>query len=98
MILSPQHKFKLQLASYYIPALCYSKTILDTQAMIHIQERLIGLLQKKSKRGGRVHGRIHAILFWKAPLEILDLSLYPKTFTAENSANLFDTPWKFQSQ
>ena len=56
MILSRQHKFKLQLASYYIPVLCYSKTILDTQAMKHIQERLIGLLQKKSKWGGGFTG------------------------------------------
>ena len=40
----------------------------------------------------------------KSPLEILDLSLYPKklhrkkTFTPGNSANLCDIPWKFQSQ
>ena len=37
-------------------------------------------------------------------MEILDLSLYPKKFwrkkayTPGNSANLFDTPWKFLSQ
>ena len=38
IILSPQHQFKLQLASYYIPVLCYSKTILDTRAMIHLRK------------------------------------------------------------
>ena len=43
-------------------------------------------------------------LSWKGTLEILDLSLYPKksrrkkAFAPGNSANLCNTPWKFQSQ
>ena len=42
--------------------------------------------------------------FWKSPLEVLDLSLYPKkiwrekNFTPGNSVNLCDIPWKMQSQ
>ena len=57
------------------------------------------LFQKKSKQGG-----VEDILFWKAPLEILGLSLYPKkfrrkkAFTLGNSVNLCDAPLKFQSQ
>ena len=35
MILSPQHKFKLATVNGLIPVLCYSKTILDTQAMVY---------------------------------------------------------------
>ena len=56
----------------------------------------IGLFQKK--------WGVEDILFWKAPLGSLDLSLYPrkfqrkKVFTPGNSANLCDTPWRFQSQ
>ena len=44
------------------------------------------------------------VLFWKTPLEFLDLSLNPQkfrrkqAFTSENSAKLWHTPWKFQSQ
>ena len=47
---------------------------------------------------------VEDIIFGKAPLEILDLSQYPKKFRRKkafnpgNSANLCDTLWKFQSQ
>ena len=58
----------------------------------------MGYSRKYPNRG------VEDILFWKASLEILDLSLYPKkfqrkkAFTPWNSAKLCDTPWKFQSQ
>ena len=43
-------------------------------------------------------GEVEDILFWKNPLEFLDLSLYPykfrrkEAFTPGNSAKLCDTP------
>ena len=64
------------------------------------QERIMeGAIPEKIQTGG-----VEDILFRKAPLEILDLSLYPtkirrkKALNPGNSANLCDTPWKFQSQ
>ena len=65
---------------------------------IPTHKTFIGLFQKKSKQGGL------DILFWKSPLEILDLSLYPKkfqrkkAFTLGNSVNLSATHWKFLKQ
>ena len=61
-----------------------------------LEKHYNGLFHKKSKQGWGVED----ILFWKAPLESLDLSLYPKkfqrkkAFTPGNSVNLCDTPWK----
>ena len=66
--------------------------------MVKIANKIdnVGLFQKKSKQG------VEDIHFPKTPLEVLDLSLYPKKFlrkqalTPGNSAKLSDTPRKFQ--
>ena len=61
---------------------------------------LFGFSRKNPNRGGVED--IDTLL--ESPLEILDMSLYPKkfrrkkAFTPGNSANLFDNPWKLQSK
>ena len=60
---------------------------------------IFGFSRKNPSRGGFEHKDT----LLKSPLEILDMSLYPKKFRREkaftpgNSANLCDNPWKFQS-
>ena len=59
---------------------------------------IFGFSRKNPSRGGVED--IDTLL--KNPLEILDMSLYPKkfrrkkAFTPGKSANLCDNPWKFQ--